>query len=913
MTSVASWRRVAVVAAFAVSAVVLAVLVQAPPARALTVVNVANETEFRAALAYFNTEVPTGPYQINITSNFTISTTTDPEYRADIDLTIVGNDFTVSAANPGVRFLDARTGNDATLRIEDLTVSGFTHSVASPTAIINGGALYSVDYNVQLVGTTFRDNEITVTTGSDSTARGGAISLRRGSLTIEESSFIDNAVRTTSDRAFSFGGAVYAQNADVDISTSAFEGNVAAGTATVRSNVRGGALDLVAGGAGGDTTITGSQFEENSVAVTLSGTGNFAQARGGALASTGSGTSDIQETNFVDNTAQVDNSATGGPTMRAYGGAYFSNSRTVTTTDVDFLSNDAIGSTTEGGPVLVRGGAAAILGGEATFTSGEVTENSAEVSSTGGATLNSNLDALGGAFYFGRAATIQGGYSFIENTARVTHDGGQANIDVWGGAITGALESEVLNLSDAEFTDNEAHLDAVSGSNQVLGNSYGGAVRADDGPLNIQKSTFDGNTATAITDAAEDISDLNDERSRARAWGGAVYANTGTVTVNEASFTSNTADADASSTPNTVEAIARAFGGAFYGGASEVTFGKTLFANNLATAAAVSTVSSRTLTEGGAVRANNLTSVTNVTVTGNKATATAGVDQLLSRGGGIVSRADTFKAEYSTFVDNESTNGAHVFVSDDFEPEASVFFGELGSVGCTVGGSISSAGHNFDGDGTCTDSFSGTGDFNSLSGAMLGPLQDNGGFSHTREPLEGSPLIDVIADADCTVTDSDDQRGVERPLGVGDMCDIGAVEVIPDIKFDITDIDTGEDITFTVSGATCLVDGSEGWSSAGSYIPVAPSSIILPYGVFEYELCVPWDGGTVTVKIDVPAPVTSVWKETSGTWAEVTDATIVGTTITFDLTDGGAFDDDGTADGMILDPVAPAITLSLTG
>lgn len=65
---------------------------------------------------------------------------------------------------------------------------------------------------------------------------------------------------------------------------------------------------------------------------------------------------------------------------------------------------------------------------------------------------------------------------------------------------------------------------------------------------------------------------------------------------------------------------------------------------------------------------------------------------------------------------------------------------------------------------------------------LLGPLQDNGGSTHTHAPLEGSPAIDAIPlEVECTVTE--DQRGVARPQGEG--CDIGAYEVesVPSAQF----------------------------------------------------------------------------------------------------------------------------------
>lgn len=61
----------------------------------------------------------------------------------------------------------------------------------------------------------------------------------------------------------------------------------------------------------------------------------------------------------------------------------------------------------------------------------------------------------------------------------------------------------------------------------------------------------------------------------------------------------------------------------------------------------------------------------------------------------------------------------------------------------------------------------------------LGPLQDNGGPTHTFLPGPGSVAIDAIPAADCVSSIglrlTADQRGVGRPQGT--HCDVGAVEV----------------------------------------------------------------------------------------------------------------------------------------
>ncbi|MGA9333197.1 MAG: choice-of-anchor Q domain-containing protein [Rudaea sp.] len=62
------------------------------------------------------------------------------------------------------------------------------------------------------------------------------------------------------------------------------------------------------------------------------------------------------------------------------------------------------------------------------------------------------------------------------------------------------------------------------------------------------------------------------------------------------------------------------------------------------------------------------------------------------------------------------------------------------------------------------------------SDPLLGPLQDNGGFTRTQVPAGSA--VDAGNDSTCL---ADDQRGVARPQG--SHCDIGAVEVVVDEIF----------------------------------------------------------------------------------------------------------------------------------
>ncbi len=104
---------------------------------------------------------------------------------------------------------------------------------------------------------------------------------------------------------------------------------------------------------------------------------------------------------------------------------------------------------------------------------------------------------------------------------------------------------------------------------------------------------------------------------------------------------------------------------------------------------------------------------------------------------------------------------------------------------------------------------------------LVGPLQNNGGFTQTMALGVGSPAINAGDDATCATTD---QRGVTRPQG--SHCDIGAYEYEPGIqyvKWNANGANNGtswmDAYTNLQSALAAAISGDEIWVAAGTYKP----------------------------------------------------------------------------------------------
>ena len=185
---------------------------------------------------------------------------------------------------------------------------------------------------------------------------------------------------------------------------------------------------------------------------------------------------------------------------------------------------------------------------------------------------------------------------------------------------------------------------------------------------------------------------------------------------------------------------AREFGG---GVVDDHTFTNCLISNN------------STRGNGGGIYGSGY--FTNVTIAGNHAS---------NLGGGIFQGGGGGAVLNNVTVANNDANAGGSGLWGDATLSNTLLFGDS-----TCLGVFTSSGHNLDSGMSC--GLTGVGDLSNTD-PLLGPLQNNGGFTETMALRPGSPAIDAGDNSNCPATD---QRGVPRPQGAA--CDIGAYEFQP--------------------------------------------------------------------------------------------------------------------------------------
>lgn len=324
--------------------------------------------------------------------------------------------------------------------------------------------------------------------------------------------------------------------------------------------------------------------------------------------------------------------------------------------------------------------------------------------------------------------------------------------DVPGGGI--AVLTGSLALSGVEITGNTA------GQGGATTSSHGGGVYFRESPSDSIVDPHDlqfggvlvadnsangrGGGIEMVTGGRLEATQLRLVDNSAATLGGGAYAST-TIDVDDFVVSGNSA-ADG--------------GGMFLSGGSSslVSLRSGTVASNSATG------------RGGGIFVDHPASVdvTNVTVHGNGA----------PRGGGFMLGSDPMSEgapttlDHVTLTSNSAAVGANVAidVGDLIVGRSVIAEPAGGGTNCDSDGTVTSQGRSFLSDASCggvaTDVVSGV-------SPALGALVDNGGFSPTRLPAAGSPVLGAVPAAECALPD--DQRGTARPLG--SACEAGSVEV----------------------------------------------------------------------------------------------------------------------------------------
>lgn len=133
-----------------------------------------------------------------------------------------------------------------------------------------------------------------------------------------------------------------------------------------------------------------------------------------------------------------------------------------------------------------------------------------------------------------------------------------------------------------------------------------------------------------------------------------------------------------------------------------------------------------------------------------------------------------------------------------------------------------------------------------------------------------------------------------------------------------SDMTITEHVTVPTSSGDVGVAISEGNFSTPPEIvepgPGIPDGYQTPYGGISFSISTE-PGQTVTIVFTFPGDIpkgSKMFKCHNGACSEITGATISGNIATFDITDGGYLDQDGIANGQIIDPCVLAIPESVT-
>jgi CSLREA domain-containing protein/uncharacterized repeat protein (TIGR01451 family) len=330
-----------------------------------------------------------------------------------------------------------------------------------------------------------------------------------------------------------------------------------------------------------------------------------------------------------------------------------------------------------------------------------------------------------------------------------------AGLTISGGTAPGAAGGAILNagslvLEDVLLLDNSAGSGGAivtSGPLELLrtelrGNRAdgdGGALLAVPGSrVTLTDVRMDGNSAGGQGGAIATTAPLTMTgtllRANSAAEGGALALTGADVTVRNGELSANQVSGD---------------GGAIWSDGALTLVGSTVAENRAST--------------GGGIDGRGTLSLTNSTVSGNRASGD---------GGGIAIRGTLALTATTIAANLADTGGGGVAVlAGSAAVTSTILAGNQAAVGPDCLGTLDSGGANLL-EQTASCQLTPAGNLLQVDPQLL-PLADNGGPSRTHALSAGSPAVDAVNDGNCATLA--DQRGVNRPIGT--RCDIGALEL----------------------------------------------------------------------------------------------------------------------------------------
>ncbi|PMP82562.1 MAG: hypothetical protein C0183_09955, partial [Roseiflexus castenholzii] len=331
----------------------------------------------------------------------------------------------------------------------------------------------------------------------------------------------------------------------------------------------------------------------------------------------------------------------------------------------------------------------------------------------------------------------------------------------------GSPSFRLLYLTGVAVTINDLNF-----RNGYAEDDEGGAIRARNSDLTLNRVTFEGNRATydggalVARDSNLTLNRVTFEGNRAGSDGGALYTVSVTANLSDSIFRNNQSGTDGGAIAFRVD------------GPGQATISGTTFSGNQATGG------------GGAIAAFHEITVQNSTFSNNQADGD----------GGAVLSNDSAVIAYTTITSTQT--GGDGALNGSITLRSALVAGNTDTSASPgnypdIAGSITSDGYNLIGNvgdydfavNTTGDQY---GDPNGTtipnSGAvespapidpLLAPLANNGGPTPTHALLAGSPALNRIPGGtnDCGDAIAIDQRGISRPQD--GACDVGAFEAIP--------------------------------------------------------------------------------------------------------------------------------------